>query len=209
MKLQDMIKAKQNKVSELNETIKNENSTIEEVRSAVNELEVVSVELNDLQETLAEVEARNAKPEGVANVLGATSDDNVTDDEFNTMEYRTAFKNYVMTGTVDEVLTRANAKTKKADVAFKEYPKEGPVFFGSFKTYGGTNLKGSQKTAAEVMTIIDTANIECFYRPDIKAECRIKNLINNNVYDIINEPEDIEQRRVMLKFKVQRLKGGL
>lgn len=116
MKLQDMIKAKQNKVSELNETIKNENSTIEEVRSAVNELEVVSVELNDLQETLAEVEARNAKPEGVANVLGATSDDNVTDDEFNTMEYRTAFKNYVMTGTVDEVLTRANAKTKKADV---------------------------------------------------------------------------------------------
>lgn len=94
-------------------------------------------------------------------------------------------------------------------VAFKEYPKEGPVFFGSFKTYGGTNLKGSQKTAAEVMTIIDTANIECFYRPDIKAECRIKNLINNNVYDIINEPEDIEQRRVMLKFKVQRLKGGL
>lgn len=94
-------------------------------------------------------------------------------------------------------------------VSYKKYPKEGPIFFGSFKTYGGTNLKGSQKTATEVMTIIDTANIECFYRPDIKAECRIKNLLNDGIYDIINEPEDIEQRRVLLKFKVQRLKGGL
>lgn len=94
-------------------------------------------------------------------------------------------------------------------VPYKEYPEEGPIFFGSFKTYGGTNLKGSQQTAAEVMTIIDTANVECFYRPDIKSECRIKNLVNGGIYDIINEPEDVEQRRVLLKFKVQRLKGGL
>ena len=94
-------------------------------------------------------------------------------------------------------------------VPYKRYPDEGPIFFGSFKTYGGTDLKGSQKTAAEVMTIIDTCNIECFYRPDIKSECRIKNLLTGAIYDIINEPEDIEQRRVLLKFKAQRWKGGL
>lgn len=94
-------------------------------------------------------------------------------------------------------------------IDYKEYPSEGPIFFGSFKSYGGTNLKGSQDTSADLLTIIDTANIECFYRPDIKADCRVKNLINGGIYDIINEPEDVEQRRVLLKFKVQRLKDGV
>lgn len=118
MKLNEMIKAKQNKIAELNNTIKNENSSVDEVRSAVRELEVVTVELVDLQDTLAEVEARDAKPAGVANVLATSVEkrEDIVEDEFNTIEYRNAFKNYVMTGKVDEVLTRANAKTKQADV---------------------------------------------------------------------------------------------
>lgn len=99
--------------------------------------------------------------------------------------------------------------TKVEGVSYKEYPNEGPVFFGSFKSYGGTNLKGSQDTNGDILTVIDTANIECFYREDITSECRIKNLINGGLYDIINEPEDVEQRRVLLKFKVQRFKGGI
>lgn len=95
---------------------------------------------------------------------------------------------------------------KVEGVSYKEYI-EGPIFFGSFKSYGGTNLKGSQDTNGALLTVIDTANIECFYRPDITSECRIKNLVNNGIYDIINNPEDVECRNKLLKFKVQRLKG--
>lgn len=76
------------------------------------------------------------------------------------------------------------------------------VFFGSFKTYGGT-----EKDVNGVYSIIDTANIETWYRPDIKANCRIA-LETGEIYDIINEPEDINKRHQFLKFKVRRVKGG-
>ena len=76
-------------------------------------------------------------------------------------------------------------------------------FFGSFKTYGGT-----EKTVNGVYSIEDTANIETMYRPDITGVCRIARAEDKAVFDIINEPEDINQRHQFLKFKVKRLKGG-
>ena len=98
-------------------------------------------------------------------------------------------------------------KYKKVEgVSYKEY-EEGPIFFGSFKSYGGTNLKGSEDGNGVLFSVIDTANIECYYRPDITSECRILNLVNNGIYDIIHNPEDVECRNKLLKFKVQRLKG--
>lgn len=99
--------------------------------------------------------------------------------------------------------------TKVTGVAKKTYPtieeavetKEN-LFFGSFKTYGGTesNVNG-------VYSIIDTASVETWYRPDIKANCRIA-LETGEIYDILNEPEDINKRHQFLKFKVKRVKGG-
>jgi hypothetical protein len=76
------------------------------------------------------------------------------------------------------------------------------LFFGSFKTYGGT-----EKNVNGVYSIVDTANIETWYRPDIKANCRIA-LETGEIYDILNEPEDINKRHQFLKFKVKRVKGG-
>ena len=77
------------------------------------------------------------------------------------------------------------------------------LFFGSFKTYGGTeqNVNG-------IYSIQDTANVETWYRPDITSNCRIARANDNAVFDIINEPEDIDQRHQFLKFKVRRIKGG-
>ena len=77
------------------------------------------------------------------------------------------------------------------------------LFFGSFKTYGGTeqNVNG-------IYSIQDTANVETWYRPDITSNCRIARAYDNAVFDIINEPEDIDQRHQFLKFKVRRIKGG-
>ncbi len=77
------------------------------------------------------------------------------------------------------------------------------LFFGSFKTYGGT-----EKTVNGIYSIEDTANIETWYRPDIASNCKIARASDNAIFDIINEPEDINQRHQFLKFKVRRVKGG-
>ncbi len=80
------------------------------------------------------------------------------------------------------------------------------LFFGSFKTYGGTETR--EKSINGIYAIEDTANIETWYRPDIKANCRIARANDNAIFEIINEPEDINQRHQFLKFKVRRVKGG-
>jgi len=77
------------------------------------------------------------------------------------------------------------------------------IFYGSFKTYGGTETYSD-----DLWVIKDTATVETWYRPDIKSDCRIVVLSNNAVYDVINQPENIGMRNQFLKFKVMRLKGG-
>lgn len=76
------------------------------------------------------------------------------------------------------------------------------IFFGSFKTYGGT-----ERDVNGVYSIEDTANVETWYRPDIKSNCRIA-LETGEIYDILGEPEDVNKRHQFLKFKVKRVKGG-
>lgn len=77
------------------------------------------------------------------------------------------------------------------------------LFFGSFKTYGGT-----ERDVNGIYSIEDTANIETWFRPDIKSDCRIARANDGAIFEIINEPEDINQRHQFLKFKVRRVKGG-
>jgi len=92
--------------------------------------------------------------------------------------------------------------TNNLGVSTKTYSQNGDVFYGSFKTYGGT-----EKTTNDVYSIEDTAIIECWYNPDIKSDCRVKVCQTGAVYDIINEPENINMRNQYLKFKVKRIKG--
>lgn len=70
-----------------------------------------------------------------------------------------------------------------------------------FKTYGGTdsNVNG-------VYSLIDTASVETWYRPDITSASVVK--MGNKLYEIIGEPEDISQRHQYLKFKVRSIRGG-
>ena len=86
-------------------------------------------------------------------------------------------------------------------VAVKRYPETGEVIFCSFKTYGGT-----ENSTNEQYSVIDTANIETWYRPDITSASRLK--LGNKSYDVIGEPEDILQRHQYLKLKVRAITGG-
>ena len=81
------------------------------------------------------------------------------------------------------------------------YPESGEVIWCSFKTYGGT-----ESTTNDVLAVIDTANIETWYRPDITAASRIK--LGSKTYEVMGEPEDIEQRHQFSKFKVRGVRGG-
>ena len=86
-------------------------------------------------------------------------------------------------------------------VPIKSFPETGELFYCSFRTYGGT-----ESTSNDVLTVIDTANIETWYRPDITSASRIK--LGNKTYEVVGEPENIEQRNQFLKFKVRGVKGG-
>lgn len=77
------------------------------------------------------------------------------------------------------------------------------VVMVNWKSFGGT-----ETTSNGVLSVEDTAQIVCWYRPDIKSGCRLVRLSDSAVYEIIGEPENIEMRNQFLKFKVRRVKGG-
>lgn len=82
------------------------------------------------------------------------------------------------------------------------YPDDGDVIFVNWKTYGGTetNVNG-------VYSILDTALITTWYRPDIKANCRLLRE-DGAIYEIISPPENTDQDNLFCEFKVERVKGG-
>ena len=93
--------------------------------------------------------------------------------------------------------------TKVKGVNKKVYPETGELFYGSFKTFGGT-----ETVKDGVIAVVDTASIETWYRPDIKADCLIRLAETGETYEILGKPENINMRNQFLKFKVQSVSGG-
>lgn len=95
--------------------------------------------------------------------------------------------------------------TKKVGVEAKSYPdaNSGLLFYGSFRTFGGT-----ERNVNGVYSVENTAVIETWFRPDIKANCRVYVPQNGATYEIMGDPENIDMRNQYLKFKVKQVKGG-
>ena len=97
---------------------------------------------------------------------------------------------------------------KKGGKEIKEFPAvddtNNLIFFCSFKSFGGTDILKDG-----IYTVEDTANIFTYFDPKIKSNCRIVRLTDNAVFDIISEPENVDQRNQFLKFKVKRFKGSM
>lgn len=102
--------------------------------------------------------------------------------------------------TAIELLIPTRAKSK--GVTTKVFPDQGINLNCSFRTYGGT-----ETTINDVYSIEDTANVETWYRPDIKSDCRIKVLQTGEIYEIINKPENVNKRNQFCRFKVKAIKG--
>ena len=94
---------------------------------------------------------------------------------------------------------------KAYGVEDKTFPavKDGAPFNGNFRTFGGT-----EREVNGIYSIEDTAIVETWYNPAIKSDCRIAIRENGAVYEIINEPENVELRNQYLRFRVRRVKGG-
>lgn len=96
---------------------------------------------------------------------------------------------------IPELIT-AKGSTKK------KYPESGDIIYCSFRTFGGTETINNG-----VYSVENTAKIETWYRPDIKADCRIR-LESGTEYEIVGEPENINMRNQYMTFKVKATKGG-
>lgn len=94
---------------------------------------------------------------------------------------------------------------KVLGVESKTFPDiaDGIPFNGNFRTFGGT-----ERDVNGAYSIEDTAIVETWYDPAIKSDCRIAIRDSGAVYEIINEPENVELRNQYLKFRVRRVKGG-
>lgn len=88
-------------------------------------------------------------------------------------------------------------------VQTRNWPLDGPVFFANLKSYGGT-----ERVVNNLWTIEDTLVLTTWYRPDIRANCRVQIMQTGAVYEIINEPENWEMRNQFLVCKLRRVKGN-
>ena len=95
--------------------------------------------------------------------------------------------------------------TKKQGVNAKtfETPESATfAFFGSFKTYGGT-----EREVNGVFTLDDTATVDTWFNPDITADARVYCQINGKTYEILGSPENIDLRNQYMRIKLQAIGG--
>lgn len=82
-------------------------------------------------------------------------------------------------------------------------PAESFQFFGSFRTFGGT-----ETTVNDIFSVIDTATIDTWYNPIFKADCRIYLEETKETYEILATPENIERRNQYLQIRCRKCVGG-
>ena len=83
------------------------------------------------------------------------------------------------------------------------HAETGILFFGSFATYGGT-----ERAVNDIVVVEDTATVETYYRPEFTAGARVALANTGKLYEIVGEPENIEQRNLYTKMKLTAVQGG-
>lgn len=77
-----------------------------------------------------------------------------------------------------------------------------PVMYCSFKSKGGT-----QSVQNDSLVVIDTAQVQMWYREDIEISDRLILLQNGSAWKILNI-ENVEMRNQLLMITVQRVGGA-
>ena len=95
--------------------------------------------------------------------------------------------------------TKVKGTTKKV---FSEPSKVESVFFGSFRTFGGT-----ENFSNNVFTIESTGTIDTWYDPSITADCRIYICETGETWEVLGRPEDINMQHQFMQIKVKQVGG--
>ena len=107
-------------------------------------------------------------------------------------DFRTPMYLYTVTGY-----------TETMGVQKPVHAETGILFFGSFATYGGT-----ERAVNDIVVVEDTATVETYYRPEFTAGARVALANTGKLYEIVGEPENIEQRSLYTKMKLTAVQGG-
>lgn len=76
------------------------------------------------------------------------------------------------------------------------------TFFGSFRTFGG-----SEATINGVFVSYQTITIDTWYRSDITNDCRIYLVETGETFELIAPPENIGMRHQYMQLRARRLGG--
>lgn len=82
-------------------------------------------------------------------------------------------------------------------------PEDGIPFFGSFRTFGGT-----ESFSNGIYTVFDTAVIDTWYRSDFSADCEVYVCQNGKKYELASSPEDIDMKHQYMMLKVKAIGGS-
>lgn len=93
-------------------------------------------------------------------------------------------------------------KTVKG-VVVKTFTDDDEVFNVSWKSKGGT-----ERTVDDLVMVEDTVEVACWFNPKIATNCRIVNLITNQVYEIYTPIENVDMRFQFCQFKCKSINGG-
>lgn len=115
------------------------------------------------------------------------------------MAYKPAMPFNVAMKLLKPFVVKSQGVTKKTYEAPESVQS---VFFGSFRTFGGT-----ERDVNGVFTLEDTATIDCWFNPNVTADCRIYVCDNGKTYEILGTPENIDMRNQFMKIKVRRIGG--
>lgn len=103
-------------------------------------------------------------------------------------EYKTPCKLYIV---VDYEKVNGNRKPIYEEAQDAE-------LMANVKSFGGTEINENGR-----IKILDTIEVKCNYRPDIKYRSRIERLDTGEMYEIISKPENIDGAYTELYFKCE------
>lgn len=93
--------------------------------------------------------------------------------------------------------------TTKKGVPTKTYTESETIYYGTFRTFGGT-----ESVKDGLYSVINTATLETWYTPDIKADSRIHLLQTDELYEVVGKPENIQMRNQYMLARLQAVTGG-
>lgn len=82
-------------------------------------------------------------------------------------------------------------------------PDDSHLFYGSFRTFGGT-----ESNVNDVFSVVDTATIDTWFDPQITADCMIYLCETGKTYKIIASPESIDMRNQFMQIRCERVGGA-